>query len=690
MKKIFIIAMLLSAMLNGAKLKYTSEKTDSYKSPEGDIIVRYAKNPRRSYPVNVFFYDGVGGSPADVSYIKKELGVTKDKISVFESRRIPKKSPESTHMFTGMSAFTKTAGKEFFAENQGRSGIIERIEPHSLPLGILSISAYGFTGSLGFATSDGYYFGNIINELSGNTHQTPRVLGLTSNEDNLFLNGLANDNTVGDEALVSGDPDMHAVHPSQETFFMPMFGIEAQKLMRAELIKVKDYSCTEKTASNPVKRISRECFVNDSDKSDRYPTWALYARTHTVAARGDIDSYGEISSGSSFATPRLAGLITRIMKKYDGLSYLQAKQIVLTTATRDRDELDSYIGWGIVNEEKAMNGPSMLVPGLIEEEKFFAGNYDRIYDGMGNAYMWVDTYNNWTWSNDIYGPFHEHPEGTVVKNIIAGAKDKDGEIVQPKLAFRKVKNVSFNKYIPSEYNYYADTATHLPGLRKAGGASLTLTGNLYYEGPTQVLEGTLVIKGKALKTEITVYEGATLEVHGSAAVVKLAGGKLVLGEGAKVGKVIADPTVSSRIAAIGNAEIKELYAKKSSHEGVRNIQKLKVGKIETVKEQSIPDVVINPSKYQDIKREYFLSKFKDHIDDIYGGKNTFKEFEKRYVKMKNAPEYVKKGVPGYVNGKFTIDNVVSAEEQEYTRYPNPVFSMTTFVATEGMNVKKWE
>ena len=58
--------------------------------------------------------------------------------------------------------------------------------------------------------------------------------------------------------------------------------------------------------------------------------------------------------------------------------------------------------------------------------------------------------------------------------------------------------------------------------------------------------------------------------------------------------------------------------------------------------------------------------------------------------MKNAPEYVKKGVPGYVNSKFTIDNVVSAEEQEYTRYPNPVFSMTTFVATEGMNIKKWE
>ena len=108
MKKIFIIAMLLSSMLNGAKLKYTSEKTDSYKSPEGNIIVKYVKNPRRSYPVNVFFYDGVGGSPADTSYIKKELGVTKDKISVFESRRIPKKSPESTHMFTDWSYHLRT------------------------------------------------------------------------------------------------------------------------------------------------------------------------------------------------------------------------------------------------------------------------------------------------------------------------------------------------------------------------------------------------------------------------------------------------------------------------------------------------------------------------------------------------------------------------------------------------------
>ena len=43
MKKIFIITMILSSLLNAAKLKYTSEKTDSYKTPEGDIIVRYAK-----------------------------------------------------------------------------------------------------------------------------------------------------------------------------------------------------------------------------------------------------------------------------------------------------------------------------------------------------------------------------------------------------------------------------------------------------------------------------------------------------------------------------------------------------------------------------------------------------------------------------------------------------------------------
>ena len=84
---------------------------------------------------------------------------------------------------------------------------------------------------------------------------------------------------------------------------------------------------------------------------------------------------------------------------------MQIKQVLLTTAYRPKDELSNIAGWGAVDIEKALKGPSSFNAGLIEEEKFFTGRYDKIFDKKGNVYFYADVKDNdkWEWSNDIGG-----------------------------------------------------------------------------------------------------------------------------------------------------------------------------------------------------------------------------------------------------------------------------------------------
>lgn len=674
MKKIFIITIILSAMLNAAKLKYTTEKTNSYQNKNGSPIIGYTDNYQKPFVTNNMFYDGSEYRTENMNRIRKSLN--NDLLfygSSDEGMYSPKIKGDGTHMLGMLHSFLISAGNDYFSKNPSKTSVIERVEPKNLPMGIVTFSAYSFAGSAGYMTSGGVYFGDIINELSGNFHQTSRVTGFTKTEDHLYVMATANDNTIKPKGRVGG-PDIKAVHPLQETFYLPAFGIEAQKLMRAQLIKVKDYSCNSSTSGNPVRRISSECFINDSDEKGRYPVWAFYGRANTVAARGDLIVEGNTMSGASFASPRLSGLITKIMNKYKGISYLQAKQIVLTTASRSENALDSYIGWGTINENKALNGPSMLVPGLIEEEKFFAGYYDKIFDGKGHTFFWAETENDWNWTNDIYGPFAKAPTGSFKKDIILNTKDSEGDIVQPKLAFITAKDVEFRKYIPSEYNFYADTAEYSPGLRKAGKGTLTISGNLYYEGPTQVLEGKLILKGNVSNSVITVYEGAEVEVYGKVGQIVLTGGKVTLMEGAKVDKIIGDPETVSKISVQGKAYVSEYITKPEFFKGIKNFENLTVGKFTSSKGiKSVSDIAVNKGKYQDIKREYFYSDYEESIKYFGGTTGTYKKLLKKYGSMAQAPLSAKEGIPGYKDGKFQLDSYVKTEEQEYIKYPNPMY-----------------
>lgn len=202
-----------------------------------------------------------------------------------------------------------------------------------------------------------------------------------------------------------------------------MFGTEVQKMFRADRIRVKDYSCG--LVKNPKRLLGNilgidgdyeknsdvSCAVNDNRGSGKYPSYALYARSETIIANGEVNDGDRNSSGSSFATPRVAGVISLVLDKFKGLSYSQAKSIVLTAAKRDYDMLDSYIEWGVMDKNKALNGPAAFNAGLIEEQKFFTGMYDKIFDGSDNIYFWADVQNDWKWTNDIQGNFKYTPSG---------------------------------------------------------------------------------------------------------------------------------------------------------------------------------------------------------------------------------------------------------------------------------------
>ena len=261
---------------------------------------------------------------------------------------------------------------------------------------------------------------------------------------------------------------------------------------------------------------SEKCTMSQTD--DEISADALYARSNTIVALGNIYSKTEEENkfGTSFATPRTAGYAALILNKFKGLTYHQIKEILLTTAYRERDRLDNQMGWGIVDIRKALNGPTNLNAGLIEENKFYTGMYDKIFNKKSNdIYFWAEPETDWVWTNDIDSGLSDKPSGT---STYVMALDKDDN--------SKTGRVTIQNYLSSEENFYKETSKYVPGLRKAGKHKLTITGDLLYGGETQVLEGTLKLTGNIPDSTIVVYEGATLELCGNANKVVLAGGKI--------------------------------------------------------------------------------------------------------------------------------------------------------------------
>ena len=686
--KIIMGMLALCSFAFSAKLNYTEKRTPSYR---GDII-KYANYTQKGYPVFNILYDSRSGMSRPENWIN-DLGFDVRNLKLLRGGdpSIEKKfySQDNDHVITMFSAFDTEMGGGYVKNNLQSVVYASRLLPANTPSGIIAVSTYAHAGSTGFMTSGSVYFGDTINELAGGYHQSSRLLGLTSNNNNLWVSAFGNDDSIDPENRMGGD-DVSAAAPSQETFYFPMFGEEVQKMSRSDQIKVKDFVCTGK--ANPVKSLpqvrgidgpqknfpNNSCSINDDNDRTSFPFYALYARTHTVTADGQAYAAGKASTGSSFAVPRVSALARKVMMKFPGISYLQAKDIILTTARRDKEELDSYMGWGIADHDKALRGPSALNAGLLEEQKFYTGMYDKIFDLDGNVYFWAEPETDWTWDNDIYGNFPRHPEGEIVLNTAVNTADRDGDIIQTRLAFKTVKDLTFKRYIPSEANYYKDTAWLKPGLRKAGSRTLTINGNIYYEGPTQVLQGRANFNGDVKNSTITVYEGAEIRISGNAEKVVLAGGGLILSKGAEIGTLEIDPKTSSRIYMPDEGG-NHIGAVVSSPEKIKQIREIfakfpntSISSEKTIDKGSASDVDVNVHKFQDLKREYFLSGFSERISRTSSDADILSALRRRYTPIANAPREMLETVPGYSDGTFALDRYHTISNQEFSRYINPI------------------
>lgn len=522
MKKIKFLIMLFSIVLNVnifcAKLNYTNKKTKVSDYDVKENIVKYQKSEYKKGQIYYAITDNTTGYDNWEKEVGGELPRTYLPKNWKKIGKHPLKDQAGEdHTTLVTKTFLETAGLDasqvinYGAENEW-----------NMMEGIFSYSTSTSYYSPYMLTDNAWYFGNVINETLLNNYM-PRLATTNTDDRNLLIIALPN----AEKRKNGSNAD---VILNDATAKFPLYSDEVEKLFRSQRIMVDAANCFvpgKKDVTNPVllnesyrgKRISdfsSKCTM--SQMNNEVGADALYARGNTIVALGNIYSRvdGSNKFGTSFATPRTAGYAALILNKFKGLTYHQVKEILLTTAYRERDRLDNQMGWGIVDIRKALNGPTNLNAGLIEENKFYTGMYDKIFNKKSNdIYFWAEPETDWVWTNDIDSGLSDKPSGT---STYVMALDKDDN--------SKTGRVTIQNYLPSEENFYKETSKYVPGLRKAGKHKLTITGDLLYGGETQVLEGTLKLTGNIPDSTIVVYEGATLELCGNANKVVLAGGKI--------------------------------------------------------------------------------------------------------------------------------------------------------------------
>ncbi|WP_446434494.1 autotransporter domain-containing protein [Pseudomonas sp. 1152_12] len=112
-----------------------------------------------------------------------------------------------------------------------------------------------------------------------------------------------------------------------------------------------------------------------------------------VTAERPTFGYGTLS-GTSMAAPHVTGGLALLMERYPYLDNPQIRDVLLTTATDlGASGVDDVYGWGLMNLEKAIDGPGQLrVDTDVNMDRYAGGA--KVWEGGA----WDD------WRNDIDGP----------------------------------------------------------------------------------------------------------------------------------------------------------------------------------------------------------------------------------------------------------------------------------------------
>ncbi|MBF4210213.1 autotransporter domain-containing protein [Pseudomonas donghuensis] len=206
-------------------------------------------------------------------------------------------------------------------------------------------------------------------------------------------------------------------------------------------------------------------------------------------------------NGTSMAAPHAAGAAAVLMERFPYMSGAQIASVLRTTATdMGAPGIDALYGWGMIDLDKGLRGPGMLVTEQDIPEAF------RIAGGYGPSQFVVD-----------------------LPGI--GALVDAGKPTQ-----RRCNDLGCGLDLWSN-----DIAGH-GGLTKQGIGTLVLTGNSTYSGPTLINQGRLAVNG-SLQSAVTVNDGGVLGGNGRiGALVANAGGVVAPGNSIGTLHVSSDVT----------------------------------------------------------------------------------------------------------------------------------------------------
>ncbi|MDF9893666.1 UNVERIFIED_ORG: subtilase-type serine protease [Pseudomonas vranovensis] len=206
-------------------------------------------------------------------------------------------------------------------------------------------------------------------------------------------------------------------------------------------------------------------------------------------------------NGTSMAAPHAAGAAAVLMERFPYMSGAQIASVLRTTATdMGAPGIDALYGWGMIDLDKGLRGPGMLVTEQDIPEAF------RIAGGYGPSQFVVD-----------------------LPGI--GALVDAGKPTQ-----RRCNDLGCGLDLWSN-----DIAGH-GGLTKQGIGTLVLTGNSIYSGPTLINQGRLAVNG-SLQSAVTVNAGGVLGGNGRiGALVANAGGVVAPGNSIGTLHVSSDVT----------------------------------------------------------------------------------------------------------------------------------------------------
>ncbi|AUY34903.1 autotransporter domain-containing protein [Pseudomonas soli] len=177
-------------------------------------------------------------------------------------------------------------------------------------------------------------------------------------------------------------------------------------------------------------------------------------------------------NGTSMAAPHAAGAAAVLMERFPYMSGAQIASVLRTTATdMGAPGIDSLYGWGMINLDKGIRGPGMLVTEQdIPEELRIAGGY---------------------------GPSQFVADLPGVGALVDAGRPTE----------RRCNDLS------CVLDLWSNDISGHGGLTKQGIGTLVLSGNNTYAGPTLVNQGRLAVNG-SLQSTVTVNDGGVLGGNG--------------------------------------------------------------------------------------------------------------------------------------------------------------------------------